>query len=701
MKKILFALIIQSLLLLQILAQSEFVQLGQDIIGGTTNESLGEQVALSGDGKVLAVAAAGFSVTPGGKQGKVEVYEWDGSDWQQKGNAVFGIVENEFFGIELALSNDGNRFVASSTISSVNGEKAGRAAVYEWDGSDWSQMGDSFLGTNDFLPNNGQMIEYSAYLGTGISLSADGSRVGIGVPGALIYNADGDFYSQGEVLVYDWSGTSWNLVGADLNANETERFGLAVALSSDGETLAVQAEISQVYQEFRTYVYRWTNNAWVLDGNPVESAGSFSAMALSDDGARLAIGETGDFSFAEGRAKVYEYMGGQWMQMGTDLTEPMPVGEGFGHYLSLSADGSRLLVGSPFASSEIVDPLDPSTHAHEGKIRLYEWNGSNWNQISESICGVEEGAPSDEDLMGWAVSLSDNGQVFAGSASRYSESQGLARVWGVEDCESLSFFVNADCVDDFFYDLTITFGGGLDFGGYTLINNNTAEQTIFEEPGSLEIDGIAVPNGYSYTLVLNADPSCTESQQLSMVDCVTTSIELIDFSGLAEREGNLIKWETASEHDCKAFVLERAKDGREFSEIASLDCAGESNTQRSYDFLDETDLKTAYYRLRENNTEGKTQIVSEVISIERNKLPVDLSISPNPVSDVLNLYFEEETSIKSLKIYNTSGACIYEKHGLKQEVLDFTIEVDQLPSGVYYLNVQTTSDVLLQEKFLK
>ena len=71
--------------------------------------------------------------------------------------------------------------------------------------------------------------------GQTVALSHDGNTLAIGTP----YN-DGGGYDAGHVRVFAWDGASWNQLGADFNGPASSaNTGNSVALSSDGTVLAV------------------------------------------------------------------------------------------------------------------------------------------------------------------------------------------------------------------------------------------------------------------------------------------------------------------------------------------------------------------------------------------------------------------------------------------------------------------------------
>jgi uncharacterized repeat protein (TIGR02543 family)/LPXTG-motif cell wall-anchored protein len=147
---------------------------------------------------------------------------------------------------------------------------------------------------------------------------------------------------------------------------------------------------------------------------------------LSSDGSIVAIGAYGndDNGDDSGHVRLYEWDGSAWQQKGNDI-----VGEAEGDYsgwsVSLSSDGSIVAIGA-------YDNGDGSGH-----VRLYEWDGSAWQQKGSDIDGEAE-----NDRSGYAVSLSSDGSIVAIGAQLNDdngESSGHVRVYSVATTLSITY----------------------------------------------------------------------------------------------------------------------------------------------------------------------------------------------------------------------------------------------------------------------
>uniref|UniRef100_A0A7S4RYB5 Uncharacterized protein n=1 Tax=Ditylum brightwellii TaxID=49249 RepID=A0A7S4RYB5_9STRA len=102
--------------------------------------SLVGSVALSSDGKTFAVGGF-FNDGNGVNAGHARVFYWNGSAWAQRGDDLDGEAAGDDFGYSVALSSDGKTLAVGAKSNDGNGNNAGRARVFHWNGNAWAQRG--------------------------------------------------------------------------------------------------------------------------------------------------------------------------------------------------------------------------------------------------------------------------------------------------------------------------------------------------------------------------------------------------------------------------------------------------------------------------------------------------------------------------------------------------------------------------------
>ena len=164
-------------------------QLGTDIDGEATGDISGWSVSLNDNGTIIAIGAPDNDDN-GNYSGHVRVYEYNGASWSQIGGDIDGEGQSDNSGISVSLNANGTIIAIGAHLNNGNGTDSGHVRIYEFNGMDWSQIGNDIDGeAEDDLS------------GSAVSLSADGSRIAIGAE----FNI-GNGTNSGHVRVYDLSG---------------------------------------------------------------------------------------------------------------------------------------------------------------------------------------------------------------------------------------------------------------------------------------------------------------------------------------------------------------------------------------------------------------------------------------------------------------------------------------------------------------
>ena len=85
---------------------------------------------------------------------------------------------------------------------------------------------------------------------------------------------------------------------------------------------------------------------------------------------------------------------------------------------------------------------------------------------------------------------------------------------------------------------------------------------------------------------------------ITVISASITPVTLLTFNAKRNGSVNSISWSTSQELNSKYFGIEHSSDGIHFSQIGRVAAAGNSSTQRSYQFVDPSPVKGFnYYRL--------------------------------------------------------------------------------------------------------
>jgi hypothetical protein len=314
---------------------TSWVQKGADLVGTSLGDFFGDALSISSDGNIIAVGAPGFN-NPSFPPGYTRVYEWNGTDYIQKGTDIIGESNDNNSGTAVSLSANGNIIaIGAGSNSGVNGSSSGHCRVFEWSGTAWVQKGTDIDGeaTNDFS-------------GNAVSINASGNIVAIGAAGN-----DGAGSNFGHVRVFEWNGISWVQKGADIDGEATVgSFGSTLSIDAIGTTFIASGHSGSNGSAGSIKIFTWNGTNWVQKGATISGVNGSdffgTSVDINADGSTIIAGTTGGGIIA-GYAKVFKFIGGVWVQQGADLIGEVN-GDQFGRSASISSNGSIVAVGTPF-----------------------------------------------------------------------------------------------------------------------------------------------------------------------------------------------------------------------------------------------------------------------------------------------------------------------------------------------------------------
>ncbi len=271
--------------------------------------------------------------------------------------------------------------------------------------------------------------------GTSLALSADGSTLVVGAWGedSWATGIDGDQEDNtatdaGAVYVLARAGETWSqdayVKGA--SGSPDDQFGVSVALSADGATLAVGTVHPTGGGTVLVYTRSgatWSRQAFLWPASSEQNDLFGTSVALSASGEILAVGAPEPS--AAGTVHIFTRSGTTWSLQATVGALDPDLGDRFGASVALSAGGSILAVGTPFedSASTGVDG-DPSNDLApcSGAVHVFASAGATWTQRAY----VKASNTGTGDLYGSSVALSADGLTLAiGAPGERSAAAGI------------------------------------------------------------------------------------------------------------------------------------------------------------------------------------------------------------------------------------------------------------------------------------
>lgn len=199
-------------------------------------------------------------------------------------------------------------------------------------------------------------------------------------------------------------------------------FGKALAVSGDGQTIAVGAPFDEGagLRSGRVFVFKRGATAWaqeaVLTASDEAAYDTFGdAVALSTDGNTLLVGAPGvDASTMlhdTGAAYVFRRTGATWAEEAILSTPAQVGGDGLGWGVALSGDGELAALGAPFEDSDARGVNGSISSAggqpSSGAVFLFTGSGASWSRAAF----VKAPNRGNNDNFGRAVVLSRDGKT--------------------------------------------------------------------------------------------------------------------------------------------------------------------------------------------------------------------------------------------------------------------------------------------------
>ena len=280
-----------------------------------------------------------------------------------------------------------------------------------------------------FASLNSTSIGSDFSLNATLALSDDGTILALGTPHAPLHG-------KVRIFIFKAEDQNWVQLGQDLVAGDLalRRFGSALSMSGDGETLAVGTAFEVVSETEplpaqKVFTYKFDGETWSALGPEISPAtdypcafvGMALSLALSRTGDRMIVGEP-CFNSLAGRVHVFEQSvesaqlelssgesadgesasgepaGGEvaWVRLGDAIIGRQQEGDRFGTSVAIAADGQTISTGAPGSEN--------------GCATAFRWDetSAEWSPFGSTLKGRYAG-----DRFGNSVELSQDGLTLA------------------------------------------------------------------------------------------------------------------------------------------------------------------------------------------------------------------------------------------------------------------------------------------------
>ena len=162
-----------------------------------------------------------------------------------------------------------------------------------------------------------------------------------------------------------------------------------------------------------------------------------------------------------------------------------------------------------------------------------------------------------------------------------------------------------------------------------------------------------------------------------------------------------LRWSTLPEYHCQRFEVERSFNGRDFEKIGEEAARGVvSANVIMYEFEDSQGGEIFFYRVKVINEDVETgyyyEFYTPTITVRRSTVDggevyesgSGPRIFPNPFAQEINVTFTSNLQQNVLfELYDAAGRLVLDREVFVDDVFT-SLEVSDMPSGVYYLGIQ-------------
>ncbi len=345
-------------------------------------------------------------------------------------------------------------------------------------------------------------------------------------------------------------------------------------------------------------------------------------------------------------------------------------------------------------------------HDVAGIGRVDASNLQNDSRGSGMVRMLNPSGLGDNEFLMWGhdngvVSATNTTDVPAGIQARSN------RIWRVSERNS----TNASNVNVGNVDIQFDFSGlgAITVGDLRLLID-TDNDGLFADETPIGSATLVSGSIYQFSAVLGTALSNNRRFTFATINSTQTPlpIELLNFTARGVGQNVKVNRETETEINNDYFSVERSSDGQNFSQLATVDGAGNSLVNLQYQYIDHQPLDgVSYYRLKQTDFNGDYSY-SSIVAVDDLVLETnfDFICYPNPSSgESIDLSITGmKGNIVNAFIYDVVGKICYSNQFVLQndgQNLFLLSPTSQLTEGVYFLKIVGSEKQLTKKVVIK
>ena len=179
--------------------------------------------------------------------------------------------------------------------------------------------------------------------------------------------------------------------------------------------------------------------------------------------------------------------------------------------------------------------------------------------------------------------------------------------------------------------------------------------------------------------------------QFTQTNAALLPVALKNFTARLNNGKVHLKWTTSAEANSSNFIIEKAGGNQQFTQIATLPAAGNSSTEKNYEWIDNQPYKNLnLYRLVQTDANGKKHHfdIKKILNAS-DKMRL-ITVSPNPFVAEVSAFINIDKSQKIVaSITDINGRKLKSVNSIYPEgTSEINLKAIDLPKGIYFFKIE-------------
>lgn len=215
--------------------------------------------------------------------------------------------------------------------------------------------------------------------------------------------------------------------------------------------------------------------------------------------------------------------------------------------------------------------------------------------------------------------------------------------------------------------------------------------------GSLVDYGTVVSGSVTATpgnTVVSTGTASISSTTNYVLICTALPLNLVSFTAFPQNNKVQLQWKTSQEINTSYFDVEKSQDGKGFTAFKQVSASGFSSNPITYNTTDDQPYAgKSWYRLKMVDKDGE-YAYSNMVAVTTD-VHKGISINPNPVDNVLNLYVQSASaSTAAIQISDMNGRQLLQKSSVVSTGSNLIkFDVSRFAKGVYIIRINQDNNI--------